>query len=387
MGSEQAGPGRFDLGLSPAQEERARRLHQESIVVDMLFLGPGGPADFTPEMNEPLRADYGRSHDAEWTFWLAMTLQARLAVLGRLPAFREWWDTSGVTAGSRECGIGSFEQVLREVGRATMQFDGLGWLIKALRADDIRRAKAEGKHAGILHMQDTRAIERDLDRLDLLHDLGMRVVQLTYNGMNFVGAGCTERTDAGLSYFGVEVVERINALRMIVDISHAGRQTTLDACRVSRAPVLATHTCAKALSGHDRAKSDEELRAIAATGGVVGVVVVPPFLSSKPEAAITDFLDHLDYIVRLIGAEHVGIGTDWPNCAPEWLLRELGEWTARIGFREEHRVDWCAKLQGFRDYREFINITRGLVARGYSDGGIKAILGGNFLRVFEHICG
>lgn len=385
--SEQERPGVFEFRLSPAQEERAARLHRESVIVDMLFLGPCGPADFTQEMSERLRADYDRHHDAERTFWMAMSLPARMAVLGTFPVFRAGWDASGVTAGSRECGIGSFEQVLREVGRATVQFDGLGWLVKALRADDIKRAKAQGKHAGFLHMQDTRAIERDLDRLDLLYDLGMRIVQLTYNSMNFVGSGCTERSDAGLSNFGVKVVERMNELGMAVDISHAGRQSTLDACRISRDPVLSTHTCAKALSGHDRAKTDEELRAIAATGGVVGVVAVPAFLGTKPEATITDCLDHMDYIVKLIGAEHVGIGTDWPNCAPEWLLGELGEWTTQIGFREEHGVDWRATLAGFRDYREFISITRGLVARGYADDAIRAILGENFLRVFETVCG
>jgi membrane dipeptidase len=384
---EQPGAARFDFGLTAGQEERARRLHEESIVVDMLFVGPCGPLAFTEEMNAQLRAEYSRHHDAERTFWSAMALPGRLAALGQSPVFREWWEASGVTAGSREVGVGPIEQALEHIGNFTREFDGLDWLVKALTAGDIRRAQATGKRAGFLHMQDTRAIDRDLDRLDRLYNLGLRILQLTYNSLNYVGAGCTERTDAGLSYFGVRLVERMNALGMLVDISHTGRQSTLDACRVSRAPVVATHTGAGALSGHDRCKSDEVLRAIAATGGIVGVVTVPAFLSTGPDPAITDFLDHVDYLANLIGVEHVGIGTDWPNGAPEWVLGLLGEWAKELGFREEHRVNWLAQLKGFRDYREFINITRGLVARGYSDEQIQAILGGNFLRVFEQVCG
>ncbi|MBI3980087.1 MAG: membrane dipeptidase [Chloroflexi bacterium] len=385
--SNQQAPQLFDFGLSAEQEARARRLHDESIVVDMLFCGPCGPAAFTDEMNETLKAVYKRNHNAEATYWAANALPAHLAVQGKFDAFREWWDASGVTAGSREVGISAFEPTLKEMANAQVQFDGLDWLVKALKASDIRRAKAEGKHAGYTHIQDTRAIELNLDRVNLFYDLGMRMVQLTYNSMNYVGTGCTERTDAGLSYFGEKLIRRMNDLGMMVDTGHTGSQTTLDACRVSRAPVIASHTCARALSGHDRGKPDEVIKAVAATGGIVGVVTVPPFLSKRPESSIVDFLDHVDHIVNLIGADHVGIGTDWPNCAPEWLLSLLDDWAKEIGFREEHRVDWLATLKGFVDYREFVNITRGLVSRGYSDGEIKAILGESFMRVFEQICG
>ena len=380
-------PAQYDFGLTPSKEEWARRLHREAIVVDMLFTGPCAAAAYTEPMNEELRAEYKRTGNASLAFWAAMALPGRWAVSGKAPIFREWWDASGVTAGSREVGIGLFEHIIQQMATLHGQFNALSWLTLAMRADDIRQAKAQGHVAGFIHTQDTRFIERDLDRLNLLYDLGMRVVQLTYNNMNYVGAGCTERTDAGLSYFGTKVIHRMNELRMMIDVSHTGRQSTLDACRASRFPVSATHTGAKALSPHDRCKSDEELKAIASSGGLIGVVTVPSFLSGQSEPTIENFLNHVDYIANLVGAEHVGIGTDWPNSAPAWILEMLHEWHEELGFREEHRVDWLATLKGFQDHREFINITRGLIARNYSDHEIRGILGGNFLRVFEQVCG
>ncbi|MBI3979373.1 MAG: membrane dipeptidase [Chloroflexi bacterium] len=381
----------YDFGLNAGQEERARRLHAESIVVDMLFQGPCGPAAFTEEMNQELRPDYQRDRNAYRAFSVARNLPDRLAARGQSEVFREWWETSGITAGSRQCGNGTFEQVLHGIANVTATFDGVEWLVKALKARDIRRAKAEGKRAGYLHSQNTLAIEQNLDRLNLFYDLGMRMVQLTYNSTNLAGGGCTDRGDAGLTSFGIRVVQRMNDLGMIVDTGHTGQQSTIDACKVSRTPVVASHTCALALSGHPRGKTDEALRAIAGTGGAVGVVTLPTFLGDKPQPTVEDFLDHVDYIVNLIGVEHVGIGTDWPLCMPHWLLVEIGQWANESEYPEWKRAwqesEWLRTLKGVRDYREFINITRGLVARGYSDGEIKAILGENFLRVFEEVCG
>src|SRR5262249_44649736 len=177
---------------------------------------------------------------------------------------------------------------------------------------------------------------------------------------------------------------------VIVDTSHSGRQTTLDACQASSAPVVATHTSAAALYRCDRAKSDEELRALAATGGVIGIVCVPFFLAApdSPGQTIELVLDHVDYVSQLVGVEHVGIGTDWPIALPHALQRRMFvPFLAEIGFREEHGVDVVAALDGFRDYRDLVNITRGLVSRGYSDGEIAGILGENFLRVFEQVVG
>ena len=211
---------------------------------------------------------------------------------------------------------------------------------------------------------------------------------LTYNRMDHIGVGCTERVDAGLSMFGLDVVKHCNELGMIVDVSHCGHLTTLDACRHSAKPVTANHTAARSLYPAARAKSNEALRAIADTGGVIGVVAVPFFLSGGTSPSIEHMLDHIDYIADLVGWRHVALGTDWPLQAPdEVLLTTLGTEISNIGFRAADRIDVTQRLVGFDDCRDLPNITRGLVKRGFDDEQIRGILGENALRVFEAVCG
>jgi membrane dipeptidase len=211
---------------------------------------------------------------------------------------------------------------------------------------------------------------------------------LTYNLMDNVGVGCTERVDAGLSSFGVEVVKHCNDIGMMIDVSHCGHLTTLDACRHSKGPVNANHTAAKSLHRHARGKSDEALHAIADTGGVVGVVALPSYLTSAANATIEHMLNHIDYISDLIGWRHVAIGTDWPLQAPEQIVRELlSPANAVLGFRPQDELDVAGRLVGFDDCRDLRNITRGLVKRGYSDEQVRGIIGENALRVIESVCG
>jgi membrane dipeptidase len=151
--------------------------------------------------------------------------------------------------------------------------------------------------------------------------------------------------------------------------------------------VVASHTSAEGVHQHDRAKSDQELKAIAESGGYIGVYLVSMFLSGKEQSTVDDFLDHVDYIANLVGPRFVGIGSDWPMQAPEWGIQKLSEMALEIGFRPEHGVLKPVNVLGFDDYRDFPNITRGLVKRGYSDDDIRGILGENFLRVFEDVCG
>ncbi len=379
--------GAYDFGLSEEQEARARRLHAESIIIDTLFQGPCGARSFTPEIVEGLQREYEGHRDPRRGLMSAVKLPVRLAVRGQFPDFESCWRASGITAGNRQTGGMSLEEAFEGFALNQAQFDRLPWLIKATSAADFRRAKAEGKHAGFVSTQNTVDIGLHLDRLDQYYDLGMRMIQLTYNSVNFVGGGCTDRVDCGVTDYGVKFIRRMNELGIIVDTGHCGRRTTLDACALSDVPVVASHTSAAGVHPHDRAKSDEELRAIAATGGYIGVYCVGMFLTAEPDATIEHFLDHVDYIARLVGPRHVGVGSDWPMQAPEWGVERLAEWSKEIGFREEHGVTRPRNLIGFDDYRDFPNITRGLVARGYSDEEIGGILGGNFLRAFEQVCG
>ncbi|MHB8339782.1 MAG: dipeptidase [Mycobacteriales bacterium] len=382
--------GRYAFGLTAEQEARAARLHADSLIIDMMYWGPVSQDMYPPALNDRLRQQYkrfeGPHRDLQFLFHV-LVAPGDEEVAGRAPVYRQAWDASGVTAGSLNVQTASPEIMARYLTAATHLVDNLAWVRKALVAADFAAAKAAGQHAWFLHTQHVAPMIRDIDMVDLMHKAGLRVVQLTYNSMDHIGAGCTERGDVGLSNFGIQVVRRLNDLGVIVDTGHCGRQTTLDACRFSTAPVIASHTTVDALYHHDRGKSDEELQAIAATGGVVGVVTVPFFLASG-SATMDTWLDHVDYLVRLIGWQHVAVGTDWPINAPEWAMQALfmDSVVPNAGFSPEHEVSLAA-LEGFADYRDFPNITRGLVARGYPDEQITGILGENFLRVFERVCG
>jgi membrane dipeptidase len=368
----------FDFGLTSEQEERARRLHRESIVIDILFQGPVGAQSYDElTIPEP-------TGNAPEDYMVVNQAPIRAALAGDFDGFRRNWEESGLTAGNRQC---SFDGDFGAFGIAQAQFDRFPWFVKALTAAEIRAAKAEDKHAGFITTQNTTGMDQQLRILQTVYDLGMRMIGLTYNMQNEVGGGCTERTDTGISNFGAKLIAKMDELGMIVDTSHSGRETTLDACKLSERQVVASHTSAEGLYKVDRAKSDEELHAIAETGGVIGVVTVPFFLAPGGGVTIEAMLDHIDFIANLVGWQHVAIGTDWPLEADQKTLDQaFMTMIMEMGFRPEHNVT-TENLVGFTDYRDFPNITRGLVGRGYDDEQIRGILGENFLRVFEAVCG
>ncbi|GAA0345356.1 dipeptidase [Bacillus carboniphilus] len=382
----------FDFSLTTEQESRAKRLHEESIIIDMLFQGPMSPPDFSEEVTEELKKRCEKYiHDPNEYVFRIMRESISMAAEGKLPAFKDCWIQSGITAGNRQISGGrgsrAMEESLQSITSAQQQFDSFDWLIKATKGEHIRQAKREGKVAGMVTTQDTEWMGTDLENLEMMYKFGLRVVQLTYNMHNFVGAGCTERSDAGISNFGVKFIQKMNELGILVDTGHTGRQSTLDACEISDAPVIASHTACKAVSGHARGKDDYTLEAIAKTGGVIGVVTVPQFLNQeKDRPDMNDFLDHVDHLVKLVGVEHVGIGTDWPMNMPLFIQEMIATKIApTIGFRKEDKLPGADSLLGFEQYTEAINITRGLVSRGYKDDQIKLILGENWMRVIEQV--
>ncbi len=378
--------GRFDFGLDAQQEERAAQLHRDSVIVDLLYWGPITYRSYTPELEQALRDLYAARPDTALLTGSAYAIPARLAATGMLPAYREAWDASGITAGHHPFGL-TERGMLDVSSHLALLFDSLPWLRKARRAADFRAAKAAGGHAYFLQCQPSIPLTSDLTLVERAHDLGLRMLMLTYNHQNLAGSGCTEPDDRGLTAFGRELVALLDRLGVIVDTSHCGRRTTLDACAASKGPVVASHTCASGLYPHDRGKSDVELDAIAATGGVVGILAVPFFLAAGAGVTVEAMLDHIDYVAARVGWRHVAIGTDWPMAGTKWSLGFFDEWVQSLGFRAEHGVDARTNLIGFDDYRDFPNLTRGLVERDYTDEQIAGILGENFLRVFEAVCG
>jgi len=387
------------LGVTSQEVERGLELHGKSIVCDSLS---GDPAPFSQAMvqktNEML--DAGKSLQD-----ISRELEKmRLSEIVGDPKIRqeyvEAWRKSGVTCVVRGDGTGlrDLPAALKGISQYEYKFSRLkDILVKATSSKDIAEAKSGGKNAVILNLQNTLALgggvdaERELDNLELLYGLGIRVMQLTYNLRNFVGDGCTERYQSGLSHFGTMVIEKMNKLGMLIDTSHCGVKTTLDAAEISKDPIAATHTSCRSVYDHPRGKTDEELKAIAEKNGYIGIYTMNTFLARQ--GTIKDFLDHIDYAVKLVGVDHIGIGTDnaYAPKPPERLIekadKERNWW---MGFRSEHRIDYKEMGETMREELAWTNwphFTIGLISRGYSDQEVQKIIGGSFLATFERVAG
>jgi len=373
------------FNLSQEDKERARRLHKESIVVDTLAHALYTGSVFSQNMLKRLDEF---SEDVPTRVILAEMagMETQEIVDGSLKEYKALWDAADVDVASVSVAIPGFE-VMTDLSLWTRKFDALDWLVKATSVKDIEQAKKEGKRAVILNFQNDE-IGRDLSKLDLFYNFGVRIMCLQLNIKGYVGDGCTERTDCGLSYYGVEVVKRMNELGIIVDLTHVGRKTTLDAIEVSTKPVIYSHTTCAAIYKHDRASTDEELRALAANNGYCGIMIPPFFLAAREDhPSIEHYLNHIEHAIEIAGIDTVGIGTDWGS-SPKALHHRWEELLVKeVGFRKEHDIRWGEVTEGWEDWDKWPNITRGLVSRGYSDEEIKGILGGNFLRVFKEVVG
>lgn len=252
-------------------------------------------------------------------------------------------------------------------------------------ADDLGRAKASGKIGVILGLQNSDQFRKPAD-VDLFRALGQRVSQLTYNSRNFIGSGSTERSDSGgISDFGARIIERMNKVGMAVDVSHCGDRTTLDAFDLSKKPVLITHSNCRALvPGHPRCKTDEAIKKVGAAGSVMGITGVRMFVKSDEPTTIEDVLNHFDHVRKLIGPEHLGVGSDidlygYDAMPPELNKQLRAGYKGSYGFRE--KID----IEGLDHPKRMFDLTEGLIRRKYSDADIQGILGGNFSRVLKEI--
>lgn len=259
-------------------------------------------------------------------------------------------------------------------------------LVSATCVDDVLRAKQDGKQA-VMYQLEPQTIGRKLERIEIAYGLGIRMMLLTFNTKNYLGDGCTAKTDTGLSYLGLEVVERVNDIGILIDLSHCGIQTTLDAIEHSKAPVLCNHTGARALNpGMPRLKNDEQLKALADKGGVAGISAIPNQLSSEPEQGIEDMLNHIDYVKKLIGIDHVAIGLDNIYGDQVGNHREMAA-SKGTDFAQMARTFAADYMYGIESPLEWRNIIRGLILRGYSDEEIEKIVGGNALRIIKEVVG
>ncbi|MCB1024625.1 MAG: membrane dipeptidase [Acidobacteria bacterium] len=251
-------------------------------------------------------------------------------------------------------------------------------------ADDFARVKTSGKLGVILGLQNSDQFRSPKD-VDFFRGLGQRVSQLTYNSRNFIGNGSTERADEGISDFGAAIIERMNKVGMAVDVSHCGDQTTLDAFKISKKPVLITHSNVRALvNGHPRCKTDDAIKAVGKAGSVMGITGVRMFVKADEPTTIEHVLNHFDYVRKLIGAEHLGVGSDidlygYDAMPPELNKQLRASYKGSYGFRE--KID----VEGLNHPKRMFDLAEGLIRRKYSDTDIKGILGGNFERVLKEI--
>lgn len=220
--------------------------------------------------------------------------------------------------------------------------------------------------------------------LPILYKLGVRVIQLTYNEANAIGSGCLEPRDNGLTSFGSQLIQAMNRLGILIDLSHVGWQTSKDSVNVSEYPVAITHGNPFSMKGLSRNKPDDLIRMVGEKGGVIGATPFAAFCKSAPgkRPTLEDFLDQLDYLVQLVGVDHVGIGTDKfeGKTKEEYISEVQTRYPKLIQTPFEHR-----HVEGFSHITQFPRITEGLIARGYSDEDCGKILGGNFLSLFGKV--
>ena len=355
----------YTVPLSPSQEQRAMELHESSIVFDLHM-----HTVILPETIEELEVWSHDRHAQEAVGFEGVNKGGLTAFIDGLGGLNHRWD---------------YESLVDCIGFRLANIDrNYDKTIRGLRAEDVFRAKKEGKFAMFLGVENSEQLGFDVDRVDVLYGLGLRCMGLSYNVRNPVADGRTERTDGGLSDFGLEVVARMNKLGIIVDAVHSGEQTTLDAASASSAPIIVSHTGARGVYDTKRMATDEELLALAGTGGLAGIHTGPNVLSNAPRQGVEVTVDHIDYCVKLMGIDHVAVGSD--NYFGDKAMNVEYELGVDKGMRR-YIATHAPYMEGIESPSEWPNITRELVKRDYSDEDIQKLIGGNTFRVVESVIG
>ena len=338
-------------------QDEALKLHHEALVVDSqiptITIGGLYTDNMRKKMDECFKEGLTK---AETSAILSSMIPGEIQSSSDAKAqYIELWEKSGVNIASGTyagpaAGVeAAYNSSVRRMSDAISIINSIPEkLMLVTKSEHIKEAYETGKGGIIFDFQDTLSFGTDLNKVDFFYNLGLRVVQLTYNLRNLVGDGCTEYHKTGLSYFGRELVGKLNDKNMIVDVSHCSEQVGWDSMDISSSPVVVTHSTSAAIVQHDRGKSDKFAKAIAENGGFFGVVVIPGFIQETPTATLDDWAIHIENLVNVMGIDHVCIGTDklGPGPGTETLFEYPKEmpglkpghfnWS---GFREEHRVN------------------------------------------------
>jgi membrane dipeptidase len=266
-------------------------------------------------------------------------------------------------------------------------------VVKALSAADILKAKRQGKIAILYGFQNAAMVEKDARNVDVFADRGVRIIQLTYNALNQLGGGSLVPGEVGLTPFGRTVIDRLNARRVIVDLSHSGRAICLDATRTSKQPVCITHTACRAIAETPRNKTDEELRLVADRGGYVGIYFMP-FVAPGRAFSSEDVANHIDHAIQVCGEDHVGIGTDHGVTPLGYMAAVRRHYADMVNARRRQGISAPGEDPDLLPFGtdligpdQFRTMAATLRKRGYSQTRIEKIMGGNFLRYAGAIWG
>lgn len=254
-------------------------------------------------------------------------------------------------------------------------------------ADDIRLAKSVGKVGIMFGAQNCSPIEDDIGMVSVMRELNMMIMQLTYNNQSLLATGCYESVDSGVTRFGRQVIQEMNRVGMVVDMSHSAERSTLEAIDISSRPIVISH--ANPISFHDakRNKSDTVLKALGNSGGLLGFSLYPFHLKNGPDCTLDDFCTMVADTADLMGVDNIGIGTDLCQNQPvsilEWMRN--GRWSKEMDYGEgsKSNADWPRPLSWFKDSRDFPNITQGLLAHGFNDTDVAKVMGQNWLRFLD----
>jgi membrane dipeptidase len=352
--------------LDAEQERRFERLSESLVMIDMHQHVQVLTADTADLL------DYLRGRDYAWGYEAARAGGwTAVCTANVLSAF----------AFASEGSYVRFSDLVAELGLMLADMAKQGERVMSIqRADDVLAARQRGV-IGFLPTVEHLAMGNELHHVDVLYGIGVRLAGLTYARKTYTGDGQYEPHDGGISELGRAAVRRMNDLGMVVDLSHASSRTALEAIELSQAPTIFSHNAAKAVWPTARTRSDEDFLACVAKGGLVCVTAVPNSLSDDPNQDINCVLDHYDYLVKLLGVDHVGIGTD------TLIGDHVGFHKVAMG-RDSGRREFPAPyLSGLESPADGKNIVRGLIARGYDDAAIRKIAGQNSLDLLRRVIG
>jgi membrane dipeptidase len=379
------------LKPSAAELERGLKLHAESIVFDSYGFSPRAAIDgdvlaatmeagASPQEIEDLQED--------------MTMTRYVTDPAEQQEYRSAWQGSGVTCIFQNAGQECQDplRLIKRLARFNFATDLMrDFVAKAAVPADVEAAKASGRHAlymtgnGIPLTQEWNTKEDELAYVKIFFQLGIRMMHLTYQRRNMIGDGCGETSNAGLSDFGRTAIAEMNRIGVIPDCAHSGWQTSLEAAKVSTCPVVASHSTCAAIHPHIRSKPDDVIRAIVDSGGYIGICCISKFLRGAGD--ISSLLDHIQYVTRNFGVDHVAIGTDVAYSSQNFP-QENRKLPKRTRSREPFRSLWpkddfveTAEMTSSLAWTNWPLFTVGLVQRGYSDDDIRKIIGGNVMRV------